>query len=67
VFLALISFSVIFSPTLTDAGLVTKVAYYIPFIIIYEMSWAIVQISHLAIIPKMNPDMLVRTEILSMR
>lgn len=35
-------------------------AYYIPFIIIYEVSWAAVQISHLAYIPKTNPDMFVR-------
>ncbi|XP_035703474.1 major facilitator superfamily domain-containing protein 12 isoform X2 [Folsomia candida] len=68
--MAVISFPVIFCPPIglgNNSSQTAIMAYYIPFIIIYEVSWAAVQISHLAYIPKTNPDMFVRTEILSIR
>ncbi|CAG7820664.1 unnamed protein product, partial [Allacma fusca] len=44
-----------------------KIVYYAPFAALSQIGWASTQISHLAIIPKMSPDELVRTEILAIR
>ncbi|ODN01676.1 Major facilitator superfamily domain-containing protein 12 [Orchesella cincta] len=76
VILVIISFPFIFSPCIgysffTDEW--SKVAdwkkavYYAPFIAIFQIGWASTQISHLALIPKLTPDDLLRTEILAVR
>ncbi|CAL8083014.1 unnamed protein product [Orchesella dallaii] len=76
IILVLISFPFIFSPCIgysmfTDEW--SKVAdwkkavYYAPFIAIFQIGWASTQISHLALIPKLTPDDLIRTEILAVR
>ena len=68
IILVVISFPFIFAPCIScgESGL-PKLVYYAPFIAIFQIGWASTQISHLALIPKMHPDELVRTELLAIR
>ena len=44
-----------------------KFLYYAPFITMFQIGWASTQVSHLALLPKMSPDELIRTELLAIR
>jgi len=65
----MLSFPFVFSPCIGCEGSEewAKAVYYAPFITIFQIGWASTQISHLALIPKMNHDVLVRTELLAIR
>lgn len=69
----MISFPFIFSPCVGYSDDWSQVAdwkkaiYYVPFIAIFQIGWACTQISHLALVPKLTPDDLIRTEVLAIR
>ena len=69
VLLVLSSFPFVFSPCIgcSESSDSVKFLYYAPFIAIFQIGWASTQVSHLALLPKMNPNELVRTELLAIR
>jgi len=69
VILVMVSFPFVFSPCIECEGTQewAKAVYYAPFIAIFQIGWAASQISHLALIPKMNHEVLIRTELLAIR
>lgn len=65
----MISFPFVFSPCIgcETSDQWARAIYYAPFIAIFQIGWASSQISHLALIPKMSSDILMRTELLAIR
>lgn len=64
------SFPFIFSPCIgcsENSSDWVKFLYYAPFIAAFQFGWACSQISHLALVPKLSPDPLIRTELLAIR
>lgn len=64
------TFPFIFSPYvswLEESSALTKIAYYSIFIIIFQIGWASVQVSHLSLAPDLTPHQDERTSLLTVR
>lgn len=63
------SFPFIFSPCIecTDAHKWAQLIYYSAFVVIFQIGWAAVQVSHLSLIPELTPDGHERTHLTAIR
>ena len=50
-----------------NAGLTSKIFYFIMFVVVFQFGWAATQISHLAMIPELTPSQDERTGLTAIR
>lgn len=55
------------TPSLTDVNNIWYFIYYIPFIILFQLGWGTIQISHLAIVPELSKCEHIRNTLISLR
>ena len=65
----MISFPFIFLGCIgcSNAGLISKMFYFIMFVVVFQFGWAATQISHLAMIPELTPSQDERTGLTAIR